>query len=93
MMSFEFPANVERDIEVYAHAKHISASEAVVQLVQDALKAKKPKSKRNEITEAELEELRTIPTFAFFEKLPLETVECMEAASSEIRAERFRPRG
>ncbi len=93
-MSFEFPANVERVIERYAQSEHISPSEAAVKLVQEALKAKKPKVVKREITEADLGALRqNVPIFAFLEKLPDNVIEGMEAASKHIRAERFAPRG
>ena len=93
-MSFDFPANVERDSERYALIEHITPSEAVVKLVQDALEAKKRKTARREITEADLETLRkNVPIFAFFEKLPDSVIDGMEATSKQIRGERFTPRG
>ena len=92
-MSFEFPANVERVIERYAQSEQISPSEAAVKLVQEALKAKKPKVVKREITEADLETLRqNVPIFAFLESLPDSVIEGMEAASKQTRAERFAPR-
>jgi len=93
-MYFEFPASLEREIEQYAATEHISPSEAAVKLIEAALRTKKPKPVKHEITEADLETLRVnIPMFAFLENLPDSVVEAMEATSKEIRAERFIPRG
>ncbi len=93
-MSFDFPANIEREIERYALSESISPAEAAVKLVQDALRNKKPKAPKREITEADLETLRqNVPIFAFLEKLPDHVIDGMEATSKQIRAERFAPRG
>jgi len=92
-MSFDLPINVERDLERYAQAEHITPAEAVVKFVQSGLKSSKRKAKR-QITEADLETLRqNLPIFAFMEKLPDDVVEGMQAASRQFRAERFTPRG
>jgi len=93
-MSFDFPASVERDIERYAQDEHISSAEAVVQLVRDALKAKKRNAANRKFTEADLETLRrNVPIFAFLEKLPDGVLDGIQAATNEIRAEGFTPRG
>ena len=92
-MSFDLPASIERDLERYAQAEHISPAEAVVKFVQSGLKSSKRKAKQ-EITEADLETLRqNVPFFAFMEKLPEGVVQGMQAASKQFRAERFIPRG
>lgn len=94
-MSFDFPANIERDIERYARSKHITPSEAAVQLIEDGLRAneKKPNGKRK-VSQEDLEVLREkVPLFAFLDTLPDDVAEAMEETSKEIRAERFVPRG
>jgi hypothetical protein len=92
-MSFDLPANIERDLERYAQAEQITPAEAVVKFVQSGLKAKRRKAGRSELTEAELDQLRKSPTAQFFGALPTHVVDEMEKASKEIRAERFVPRG
>jgi len=42
-MSFDLPANIERDLERYAEAEHISPAEAFVKLIQSGLKGKRRK--------------------------------------------------
>ena len=104
-MSFDLPATVEQDILRYARAEHISADEAVLQIVEVGLRAVRQRSTRpvagrtkkaakHEITEADLETLRqNLPIFAFLEQLPDSVIDGMEAASKQIRAERCSPRG
>ena len=92
-MSFDLPANIERDLERSAQAAHISPAEAVVKFVQSGLKSTKRKP-GHKITEADLETLRqNAPFFAFMEKLPDDVVQGMQAARKQFRAERFIPRG
>jgi|GEM_PF-4772177 len=44
-MSFDLPANLEREIENYAQAEHISPEEAAVRLLEEILTTKKLGSK------------------------------------------------
>jgi len=104
-MSFDYPAAIQQDIQQYAQTEHITADEAALKIVQLGLNAirkrpgrakapSKPKAPAHEITEAALETLRqSVPIFAFLEKLPDSVIDGMEAASKQIRAERFTPRG
>ncbi|HEY3782115.1 MAG TPA: hypothetical protein VGL56_13610 [Fimbriimonadaceae bacterium] len=92
-MSLNLPSSVERELKAYALAENISVAEAAAKLIRNGLKAKRQKA-GNEVTEAELETLRqNVPIFAFFERLPDSVIDGMEAASKQIRAERFSPRG
>ena len=92
-MSFELPANVERDLEKYAQAEHISPAEAAVKFIQSGLKSSKRKA-AHKVTEADLETLRqNVPIFAFLENLPDDVIDGLEATSKQIRAERLTPRG
>lgn len=91
-MSYDFPAHITRDIENYAQAEHITPTEAAVKLMQDALKAKKRKAAKG-LSEADWEQLQQDPTVAFFQRLPDHVFKQMEAASKQIHAERFVPRG
>jgi hypothetical protein len=92
-MSFDLPAGIERELEQYAQAEHITPVEAAVRFIQSGLKAKRRKAVRNELTEAQREQLRHSPTAAFFGGLSDHTLEQMERASKQIHAERFSPGG
>ena len=92
-MSFDLPVNVVRDLEEYAQAERISPADAAVKFIQTGLKASKRKATRKDLTEADWEQLRQDPTVAFFERLPDHVFKQMEAASKQIHAERFKPRG
>ena len=92
-MSFDLPASIERELEQYAQAEHITTVEAAVKFIQSGLKAKRRNAVRNELTEAQTEQLRNSPTAAFFGGLSDHTLEHMEKASKQIHAERFAPRG
>jgi len=54
-MSLDLPASVERDLELYAQAEHISSAEAAANLIRDALKAAKRKSEDMIVTDADIE--------------------------------------
>jgi hypothetical protein len=92
-MSFDLPAGIERDLELYAQAEHITPAEAAVKFIQSGLKAKRRKPIRNELTEAQKEQLRKSPTAAFFGGLADQVLGEMEKASKQIHAERFTSRG
>lgn len=92
-MSFELPANLERELERYAQAEHMSPAEAAAKLIQSGLRASNRKAS-HEVDEADLEILRqNVPFFAFLEGLPDDVIDGIEAASEQIRSERFTPRG
>jgi len=91
-MSIDLPASVKRDLERYAEAERITPTEAATNLLQNALKAKKRQASKGEITEEEWQQLRTIPMFAFLERLPESAIDSIEAASRQTRAERFKSR-
>jgi|GEM_PF-1649007 len=84
-MSFDLPADLERDLELYAEAEHISPAEAVVRFVEAGLNAWKRKAKSNPLTAEEWELLRKDPLVAFFERLPERTIDQMEAVYKENR--------
>lgn len=48
-MSFDLPANIERDLERYAQAEHISPSEAAVKFIPSGLKSSKRKAARTDV--------------------------------------------
>ena len=49
-MSFDLPANVERDIREYANKEQISPEEAITKLVLEALKVLKVKAKATSLS-------------------------------------------
>lgn len=53
-MGFEFPANIQRDIQEYALKERISSDEALVKLVLTGLKANKRKTTVSPLTDEEL---------------------------------------
>ncbi len=91
-MSFDLPASIERDVERYAEAEHISPTEAAVKLIREALKAKGHGPSKGELSEIEWQELRAVPSFAFLEKLPDNVADRMATASKRTRVERLVPR-
>ena len=92
-MSFDLPADLERELELYALRERISLTDALTKLVKRGLKSSKRKVDV-EVTDSDLETLRrNVPIFAFMQNLPEEVVQGMETASKQIRAERFNPRG
>ena len=92
-MSFDLPASIERELEQYAQAEHITPVEAAVKFIQSGLKAKRRKTSQQTLTEAQTEQLRNSPTAMFFGGLSDHALEQMEKASKQIHAERFLPRG
>jgi len=89
-VSFDFPANVERDIERYASSARITPAEAAVKLVRAGLEAQEATT--NGLTEEEWEKLRAIPMIAFGESLSDEDIDRLEAYSRELRGSGPDPR-
>lgn len=88
-MSFDFPAQVERDIRRYAEAHRLSPDEAATRLIQDALKAEE-----EGITDEDLAKLREMdPAVDFFAGLSDSVIDHIEKAYYESRAEMLTPRG
>jgi hypothetical protein len=90
-MSFEFPANLERDIERFALSEHISPTDAAVRLIQDGLKAKKRKTVNEDlVTDEQIRQLRALdPMFGLLEDVPEEQIDRMEASIQRMKRERF----
>ncbi len=65
-MTLNFPADLERDLALYARSEQISVEEAAVKLVQRALQTGRRKEARMPPTDAQWDQLREIdPGFAF----------------------------
>jgi len=90
-MSFDLPVSVERELEQYALAEHLSPAEAAVKLIQSGIESSKGKAPVRELTEKEWEILRNDPTVQFFSRLSDETFEAMVQASNELRGGGYTP--
>ncbi|RYG30742.1 hypothetical protein EON81_24335 [bacterium] len=89
-MSYDFPASVEREIELYAQTEQLTLEVAALKLMREALAAKrlgKPASKVGDTVPDDLAALD--PGFRFFANLPDDVLDAIEATSREIRAEEF----
>jgi hypothetical protein len=90
-MSFEFPANLERDIERFARAEHISPTDAAARLIQDGLKAKKQKSPKEDlVTDEQIRQLKALDLlFGLLEDVPEGQIDRMEASIQRMNRARF----
>lgn len=92
-MSYEFPANVERDIQKLAKAEHISANEAALKLITEAIKTKKLKSYKKQDSEVDWDKLaQLVPGLELLSELPADVVDEIARSSRRTRAERLTPR-
>ncbi len=92
-MSFDLPASIERDLELYAQAEHISPSEAVIKFVQSGLKSNKRKTASHQAEPIDWEKYRElVPGVALFQSLPDGVLDDMVKGSRRIRAEKLTPR-
>jgi len=107
-MSFDIPkmhfpddSQEARILEAIIDRDHVTVEEAIrralrtveVKPTAPTKSATKRKAGKGVITATELQQLRAIPTFAFFEKLPETVIDTMKAASKQTRAERFTSHG
>jgi hypothetical protein len=67
-MSFDLPANIERDLERYAQSLDITPAEAALKIIQSGLKASNRTGKNVLITDSDLDEFyEAFPGFKSFE--------------------------
>lgn len=85
-MSFDLPTELERDLERYAQAEHITPAEAVVKFVQSGLK----RSQSEQIDWERYQQL--VPGVALFQSLAEGALEDMVESSNGIRSEKLIPR-
>jgi len=85
-MSFDLPANLERDIEQYAQAEHISPNEVVVRLLSKALSGTRRKAKSlTPLTEEELAALdRFFPGLDALDDVTDEQWDCILRAKRKM---------
>ncbi|WP_025227756.1 hypothetical protein [Fimbriimonas ginsengisoli] len=92
-MSFELPANVKRDLELYAKTEHISPAEAATKLIREALKGKSTRAVKLSGQGNDWETFqRLVPGVDLFQQLPDDTVDEIKRGSRRIRAEKLTPR-
>jgi hypothetical protein len=90
-MSFDLPASVERELQLYAQAEHISPAEAAVKLIQDSLRAKRRKAgKENLVADEQIRQLKALnSTFGLLEDVPEEKIDRMAATIKRMKREGF----
>jgi len=92
-MSFDLPASLEHDLELYAQAEHISPTEAAVKLIQDALKAKSRGAAKKQSQSIDWNKFQQlVPGFDLFQQLPEGIVDDLARSSRRLRAEKLTPR-
>jgi len=89
-MNFDLPAGIEREVQRFASAEHLTLNEAAITLIRKDLRATKTDADEKIFTDEELR--KADPAFEFFDGLPESVLDRIEEASREIRAERFVPR-
>ena len=90
-MRFEFFSRIDRDIQRFARTEHASPTNAAVRLIQDGLKAKRPKSPKEDlVTDEQIRQLKAIdPLFGLLEDVPEEQIDRMEASIQRMKRERL----
>jgi hypothetical protein len=90
-MGFNIPLSVQRDVQEYAQAEHISADEAAVKLIREALKASRRKAKGADlVTDEQLRQLKALdPSFGLLEDVPEEQIDRMSAMIRRMKREGF----
>jgi hypothetical protein len=81
-MSFDLPASIERELERYAQAEHISPEEAAIKFIQSGLKAKRRKPEVEALDmDEQIRQLKALApgTFGQLEDVPDEQIRRMEA--------------
>lgn len=93
-MSFDLPASVEREVQRYAETEHISPAEAVVRLIQDALKAKHKGTDESLVLDEQIRQLKALApgTFGLLEDVPDEQIDHMATTIRRMKREGFSPR-
>lgn len=91
-MSIDLPANVERELELYAQSEHISTAEAASKIIMDALRVKGRKAKSSAQSSDWATFQKLVPGFDVFQQLPEGTVDEIIKSSRRVRAEKLTPR-
>jgi len=92
-VSFDLPASIERDLEQYAQAEHISPVEAAVKFIQSGLKSSKRKAASRRAETIDWEQYQqVVPGVALFQRLPDGVLDDMVKGSRRIRSEKLNPR-
>jgi hypothetical protein len=90
-MSFNFPANIQQDIQQYAQAEHISPDAAATKLVQLGLKTIRRKTKGIDlVTDEQISRLKALDSsFGLLEDVPEENIDRMSATIRRMKREGF----
>jgi 2-methylcitrate dehydratase PrpD len=93
-MSFELSANVERELERYASAEHLSPAQAAERLLSEALKARQGTAGAESVIDRDWELYRRlVPGFEIFHQMPDRDLDDLADGSARIRAETLSQRG
>jgi len=85
-VSLDLPANVERELERYAQAEHISMAEAASKIIMDALRVDDRKAKLSSQASEWDKFQELVPGFEVFQQLPEGTVDEIMKSSCRISA-------
>jgi hypothetical protein len=90
-MSFDLPADVERELVRYAKAEHISPIEAAVKFIQSGLEASKSRVKNtDELSQSELDQLNGFgKTFGLLADVPDDTIDRIASTIERMKKEGF----
>lgn len=91
-MSLDLPISIERDLERYAQAEHISPTEAAIQFIQSGLSAKQPTA-GDLVTDEQIRQLKALDSsFGLLEDVPEEKIDRMAATIQRMKQEGFTAR-
>lgn len=90
-MSFDFPANIQRGIQQYAQAEHISLDAAAMKLVEAGLKTVQQRTKGPDlVTDEQINQLKALDSsFGLLEDVPEERIDRMATTIKRMKRERF----
>ncbi|RYG99233.1 MAG: hypothetical protein EON58_04670 [Alphaproteobacteria bacterium] len=92
-MSLDLPINVERDIERYAQAEHLTPTEAAVKLIQSGLKANRRTLSADLVTDEQIRQLKALDSsFGLLEDVSEESIDRMAATIQGMKQEGFTAR-
>jgi len=89
-MSLDLPVSVEREVERYAVALHITPTEAAIKLIQSGLKASQRKTGEDLVTDEQIRQLKALDSsYGLLEDVPAEKIDRMAATIQRMKREGF----